>query len=496
MIDSFVKFYLTEALADYIPEFFEFLKNQPDDSLVHFTNWFRVGYNKNPPHQDPIGVYTFPKKYVLSPTFKNNSHFFGMNYAFILRPKGGRILNLSKVSLQEVKNMIQKMGLPVQPDESGQGHHSIKMGYSTKPGHLLWDAMEKSLEKMQIFGQQKNVQWNKWFKAIGVDALVDDGDAIIHHNEPFQVVFLTPGTYQEVTYFQHSVGKSYRTVAHKIMDSVGKKLFDNGTYKMNVRKKKGFDRENAIYLSGSYKGQPLQLWSVYYEGERDKLDQPLRMKISFASHLSNKSTYFEPNSDENRIEVSFDPDKPDIEQQVDKIVNVFKAKLDEPGFFRESKSRFCEALIKKAMSVLGLNGEPEKESNRDSYDFSKKLKGFGTLHISASYFENSYDEEEGAYYSLIMALKSDKTDSYSRAPHLYGNDKARIAAHYVEEGHIDLAVSRLIRKTLTYWKEMQEKLYPTDYNKYPGNDWNSSEKMKTGEKWIKFFAWVEDKLAK
>lgn len=467
-------YYLTESLADYLPQFFDFLKQQPDDTVVHFSNWFRVGFNPRPTHQDPIGIYTFPKKYVLSPQFKNNSHFFGMNNAFILKIKPGfRTLNLSTVSMPEVQRLAKVMGL-VEGDPTG--HHSLKkLDIQAKPGHILWDSLEKTLEKMKISGAQKNLQWNRFFKKAGIDILIDNGDSIIHSNEPYQVVFLTPGSYKQVTYFQHSVDKIYKQLAIRVIKMVGLKLFDSEP-RLSSHKRYS---DTEIYAHGNYKGKPIIVWTTAYGKETKKLDQTLRITLHLSSHLTDKYSP-DTSKEERSVEVSFDAEHPDVETQVDKVIKSFKSQLEEGDYFREDKTPYVKKLTETSVRMLGLGGKVERDRDREEWNYKKNYKDFGVFSIRGYY--SGY----GKTYHLYLSLKQkDMT--------LYGYDKAELPAEQVE-ANPETAARELVIKNLDYWDEIQERLYPIDPDKYPANDWRSYEKIALGKKWKQFINFIRNKI--
>lgn len=482
-MDGFLEFY-TESVADYLPEFYDFLKKQPDDVVVHFSNWFRVGFNKKPHHSDPIGVYTFPKNYVFTPEFKNNHAFFSMNNAFILKPKGGRILNLSTVSLPEVHQITKKMGLGVEVDDITTGHHSLRRGQAGKPGHSLWDAMERAMTNLGK--SAKNVQWNKYFALAGFDVLVDDGDSIIHNNEPYQVVFLRPGTFEEITHFEHKADKIFNKLARRVIGLVSEQLFDSNPT-MRVNKKPGYSKEVIIYCNGTYKGKPVLVWAKYYENERNSLDHPLSIRFNLASHLSNDSPYYDLNNEQNRISISFESNK-DVNSQVEKVVKEFKSHLDKPDFFRESKDELVKSLVLSAGKILGFNNQPKQERPEEwNYDkYYKELEG--TLSIRGYYRESKYSTGVEQGYILQMYFKWHPKEIVQ----MYSSQDAEMDTQTVELNP-EKAARTLLMRTIDYWQKSQEQLYPVD--KEDWSDWRSFEKRTTGLKWKKVIEFVKNKIS-
>lgn len=504
---NFLKFFqLTEALSDYLPEFFEFLKKQPEDACVHFTNWFRVGYNSKPTHQDPIGVYCFPKKYVLSPEFKNNSHFFSMANAYILKPKGGRVLNLSTVSMPEIVQMATTMKLPVMPAADPK-HKSLggSRGIVAKPGHSLWDAMEKSLLEVgyghKMVGEvgKKNLQWNKWFKAAGVDVLVDDGDSIIHSNEPYQVVFLTPGTFQEITFFQHKTGSIYGQLAVRSLQYFASKILDPGYSKVRMKKgKKGGwgGPEVNINIDGKYKGTSVSAAASYYEPENDKFQHELRMTFNVYSNLARNGMYFDVGNDKNKVEIKFDPNEPNMEAKVDKVVEVMKSHLDSEDYFRPSKNSELQEIAQEVARILGVTSKVTSDGE-EKFSFQQKFPDIGVLHGNLGYHYSPYKEElphGEAHLGLALITNKKDTDTHTM-PDLRGGADLHLSKQYLfNDMEASGKAAELVHKVIQKWKSDVEQLWPEDEKRYRPDDYSSWHKIKTGKMFNKFIQMIEERV--
>lgn len=206
---------LLEHTAEILPRVFAALEKETDPmSGVHFSRGLpktdiktgvpnysslepHLGINYRPSHHDPLGIYVFPKKYVLGGGLKDNRGFYNSKYWYIIRPRKERckILNLSKVSEEQLKSLLVKMKIP-ETYLTDQGVYH-KSGDNTA-GHRLWGMMEKYMHDQGKVGSKHNNIWNKLFKMANVNVLVDDGDSIIHPNEPSQMVYMEPGTYEVV----------------------------------------------------------------------------------------------------------------------------------------------------------------------------------------------------------------------------------------------------------------------------------------------------------
>jgi hypothetical protein len=192
---------VSEHNENILPDVFDQLKKYNNPFIgVHFSNGLdngkpHLGLNKNPSHHDPIGVYAFPKDYVLSDGLKKNKGFASSNYFYILQPsKTAKILNLSRINERQCKELLNDMGIDEDYWDSKEIYHKSN---GKKAGHRLWGVLERV---RNVNGYSKNVSWNTLFGVTGYNVLYDEGDGIIHYNEPFQMVYLVTNSY-EVLYF-------------------------------------------------------------------------------------------------------------------------------------------------------------------------------------------------------------------------------------------------------------------------------------------------------
>ena len=194
--------YIIESTETILPEVFKQLKKY-DDFLVgvHFSNGVNIkddkgiphlGLNKKPFHNDPIGVYAFPKDYVLGGKLSKNGGFYSMRYFYIMRPsKSANILNLSKITKSEYERLLIQMGIPTRYwSDEGLYHRSTK---DMSDGHKFWSIIERYKGNQ---GLSKNVSWNTLFRKTGYNVVYDEGDAIIHSNEPSQIIYLETNAYE------------------------------------------------------------------------------------------------------------------------------------------------------------------------------------------------------------------------------------------------------------------------------------------------------------
>lgn len=159
---------------------------------AHFTKSNEISYNLMPYHHDPIGVYAFPRDYILSGGLERNSGFLQNNNIFILVPStNAKILDLDMTE-SKAKELLVKMGISsdLMDDESISHNSSGKT-----IGHKFWAVLEHTRHSK---GLSKNMSWNTLFSKTAYNVLYDNGHGIIHYNEPSQIVYLDHKTYNIV----------------------------------------------------------------------------------------------------------------------------------------------------------------------------------------------------------------------------------------------------------------------------------------------------------
>lgn len=236
-MDGFRNYFeqLNEHNEVQMPRLFSELKKYKNHLVgIHFSNSDQISFNPMPSHHDPIGVYTFPKKYVEDEGLRKNAGFSKMPNIFILEPTyNAHVLNLN-MNEQEAKNILVSMGIPREfYDDAGVR----TMSRGEHPGHIFWSAIEGWRHKYHL---TKNSSWNALFKKTGFNVLYDPGLSIIHSNEPSQVVYLEPKTFKVLNIIKNNLAA--------IISLIGSAFPDYKVINKNFKKTRSGFGEYSEYL--------------------------------------------------------------------------------------------------------------------------------------------------------------------------------------------------------------------------------------------------------
>lgn len=459
--------WLQEGVRDYRPELFDYLEQQPDNVLLHFTNHHRIGYKTKPHHQDPIGIYTFPKKYVLSKNFNKNSHFFGLRNVFILKLReGAKILNLSTLSEQEVNDILEKMEIKQFKDVKDYRDRE-----ATKPGFVLWDTIEKYLAAKNLYGAKKNLEWNRLFKKAGdYDAIVDEGDSIIHHNEPSQVLILNIKSIIELDKLSSEPRAIYKNLALRTIQTLATKVFDS--FQISTRKD---NSRITVTARGTKNNTPYHLLLTYYSENEEDLRHSFSASILFGSPRTHEYL-----SDINiRIPIDEEFSTEEILTSIAEKINKF---IKETSL-KDDKQPVLEQIMSKTLAYLGFGGKPTITGNNAT--FKKFYPGYGLFQINGLY--SIYGDK----YFVTFTLKDKK---YA----LYGSQNAELPSEQVEN-NLSQATRWFIEQNITYMEDTIEKHYNIDFDKH--SDWEKRtgrafDLVDIGRKMKHFVSFLKNKFTR
>lgn len=308
----FKEWLLLEAINDIrnmYKSLLDFLRESQEDLYVNFSDRPRINMKLSlrPSHHDPIGIYAFTKRYMLQENSTNDG-FWSMPYIYVFKlSEKAKVLNLSKISINEAKELLEKMGISDYTDKP-----YWRSSHGKKGGHLLWYTMEKYIATNEL---SRNVTWNKLFAMAGnFDAILDEGDSIIHSNEPEQICVMNPSVINVVKTVEFPMAEYSKIIWRKMYDianSVGMKYFN----KYSIQSKKTGTTETA--RGYNFKKTSDFGATNYFSIDTISEDPNARYVFSIGYHLGDRN-------------ISCYVDMPDK-----KYVNVYSNRFDRHGYGKD-----------------------------------------------------------------------------------------------------------------------------------------------------------------
>lgn len=179
------------------------------NSFVSFTRIEKLGINPMSRFNTPLGIYCYPSEYVLSKTSTNNGDVLSMSslpfagnqpYGNIFSVSGNiiRIDNMDNFQYWEYLSELKKVLETKYSDIDGiiENYEQLinDSPFEAKFGKLFGGRFWYIIMGVaNVIGGARgikgSVMWNKLFRDIGIDGVVDMGSGIIHTAEPTQAVF-------------------------------------------------------------------------------------------------------------------------------------------------------------------------------------------------------------------------------------------------------------------------------------------------------------------
>ena len=217
--------------------------------FVSFTTVDKLGINPKSKYDTPIGIYAYPGEYVKRTVggTKQMSElpFAGESEYVNLFNASGNIINVATITAPEVREYYKKIAelwakisgmdwkTSVDHIERYINNAGTKAKFPDYPGGQLWYVTMMAAREFfsSAWKTTPPVAWNKLFRSIGVDGVIDYTDegglGIIHTSEPTQAVFFTIKSVKNVkrydnnyspalTAHQQDYGKSQHEVVSKI----------------------------------------------------------------------------------------------------------------------------------------------------------------------------------------------------------------------------------------------------------------------------------------
>jgi len=212
MFDKIINIINEIHYTDYYPkQFVNFVKKYKDRDLnnlyVHFSNFKsdvldkRINYDPQASHDDPAGVYGFPADYVIN---HPSDIGFGTNRKYLAVIENNALdetLYLQDMTKEQFIYYMDRLF----PNEDWH-LESVYQNYVVLRGMSAGSYLYRKLYGFFDETKRSPKDMNRLLVNAGIKVLVDNADekskAIIHPDEPHQVIFLTRDSFNIVETFQ------------------------------------------------------------------------------------------------------------------------------------------------------------------------------------------------------------------------------------------------------------------------------------------------------
>lgn len=206
---------LYDATTDTIPG--SNIKNL----FVSFTDLDKLGINPTSKYNTPIGIYAYPAKYVLNKIGKKDSTeklpFAGDKPWINIFRANGNIVDLKNIDSSEYREYLKTLGAEfidkkIPAKDYIHLYNEARMGSTNKTYKgILWyftklladyidqQTVDKTKLNTRTVAKSASVIWQSILrKTLKIDGMIDNGNRIIHENEPTQAVFFNPAAIEIV----------------------------------------------------------------------------------------------------------------------------------------------------------------------------------------------------------------------------------------------------------------------------------------------------------
>jgi hypothetical protein len=311
------------------------------NKYISFTKFPKLGINPRSTFDTPIGIYTYPLDFLIDEHFVDGKIWApypgeeSRTFAWIIEPASrvfdlntGHIdvSNLSMLLYRYVFKLVEKHRIGFSKKDEVLAFEEIRNlgeeAYETAredagddgDGRFVWyfthNFATHSSEYLDgIIEANPHVLWNRMLRLLGYDVWVDDGDSIIHENEPTQAVFLTIKSFKLVEKIQikeYNDLKAYENIPTNLKPSylVKEKEVENRKYisvmenvanGLFLRRDRAYIEKNSAYpllLDNikSFKEPVLSkvLGFLLRESLMDRNSQSFRLHSTYHSRLVDK----------------------------------------------------------------------------------------------------------------------------------------------------------------------------------------------------------------
>lgn len=367
------------------PKLFEKIKQLKGRySGVHFSPSEQLSFNLKPFHYDPIGIYVFPKNYMLQGGLEKNQGFARKYYAFLIEETpNAKVLSLD-MTLQDAENLLTKMGVDKNLLNSDEIYHNTIN--SNTPGHKFWGVLEHIRKKDQM---SKNMSWNSFFAKTGYNVLYDPGLGVVHSNEPTQIIYLDHKAYKVVDVIKNNNNYSLLlNFANFFPD-----------FRIHKQRRRGLDSERQIIRLVRDNDAKLSPEEITIETSSFS-EETIRVKVY--GHVITEKDSTQPSYSDGKEWYLTIKSKEDLEKLVIEVKN-----------FMDSTERTKKRLLDKEYSFINNISQVYKLRIDPNFPaaIEKKYRNNTSFDIKQSTFQTYNDGKvESSHDALVLSIKKNNSD--------------------------------------------------------------------------------------
>lgn len=174
--------------------------DQSETAGVRMTDIPKLGINPTSEYNTPLGLCFYPAEYYVKRVSSGQELPFQHNaqYIQIFNWNRANVLDLTEMTYDQVLEECKKLSKFYDPNAVTAMLRlaRTKARVKTPSGHFWFVTFQ--------LADQNPVKWNKLFRNLGYDVIMDWGRGIIHHNEPTQGVILNPRIIDHMNMIQRS----------------------------------------------------------------------------------------------------------------------------------------------------------------------------------------------------------------------------------------------------------------------------------------------------
>lgn len=232
----------------------KYLKLKNDNYLfVNFSNYAKDILEKtpfkDPSHSDPVGIYTYPLKYVID---YPSDIWYASNAKYLrvlkLNTSNAKVLRLQNMDSNYAETLLRKAGLDMDYLKKAQKLFKFPKG-AGQIGKQFFQSVQRDFSKTPTnddysyskYPLRSGVEQTAILQKMGINVLIDDAkaanQAVINDREPTQAVFLSRNSFEiiETFFLGERLDKDNISTARSSMysDTLARKLASMVLEKLN-----------------------------------------------------------------------------------------------------------------------------------------------------------------------------------------------------------------------------------------------------------------------